>query len=138
MALAGNAKSLTVCVLGATFKPNTDDLRGSQALELVRELLDSGANVQLHDPVALEKITIQHEGFHKFESARDAILGSQVVVLATEWNEYLEIDPNSFTNGLEVRRLLDLRNALDKNAWAASGWQILSILPQKPLEGQAD
>jgi UDPglucose 6-dehydrogenase len=137
MALAGPAKSMTVCVLGATFKPNTDDLRGSQALELVRELLASGATVRLHDPVALEKIAIQHEGLHKFESARDAILGSQVVVLATEWNEYLEIDPSSFSNGLDVRRLLDLRNALDKNAWAASGWQILSILPQKPLEGQA-
>ena len=130
LGFAGIDQSFTVCVLGATFKPNTDDIRGSQALELVRELLHDGVVVHLHDPVALEKVSIKHPGLKKFDSPQDAIFGSQIVVLATEWEEYLRLDPKSVTNGLESRRVLDLRNALDKKAWSASGWEILSILPR--------
>jgi UDPglucose 6-dehydrogenase len=127
LSLAVPGVPMTVCVLGATFKPNTDDLRGSQALELIRELLSTGAIVRVHDPVALEKIEISNPNLMKFDSSRDAIQGSHIVVLATEWEEYLTIDPKSLPNDSGSRMVLDLRNFLDKQAWADSGWKILSI-----------
>jgi UDPglucose 6-dehydrogenase len=133
LSLAVTDVPMTVCVLGATFKPNTDDLRGSQALELIQELLAAGAIVRVHDPVALEKIEISNPNLMKFDSSRDAILGADIVVLATEWEEYLTIDPTSLPNDPGSRMVLDLRNFLDKRAWADSGWKILSILPH-PLK----
>ena len=138
LSVAAKDQPFTVCVLGATFKPNTDDIRGSQALELVRELLSAGVVVHLHDPVALKKISIKHPGLKKFDSSQKAILGSQIVVLATEWEEYLRLDPGAVSNGLASRRVLDLRNALDKKAWAASGWEILSILPPSRTDFKVD
>ena len=128
---------IAVCVLGVTFKPNTDDLRGSQSLELIRELLAADAIVNLHDPVALEKVEISHPNLKKFDSSRDAILGSNIVVLATEWEEYLTIDPKSLPNDSGPRTVLDLRNVLDKQNWADSGWQVLSILPN-PIHQNLD
>lgn len=123
---------IAVCVLGVTFKPNTDDIRGSQSLELIHELLGAGAIVHVHDPVALEKIEISHPNLRKFDSSRDAILGSKITVLATEWEEYLTIDPKSLPNDSESRIILDLRNFLDKQVWADAGWKIQTILPHTP------
>ena len=126
LALGGLAGK-TVAVLGLTFKPNTDDLRESKPLDLCRQLLEAGATVRAHDPIAMEtvarllpEITYQHEAFA-------AAAGADAVILATEWAEYTALDLTALRRVMRGDLLADGRNLYDAPSADAAGLRYLCV-----------
>src|SRR5436190_12224537 len=107
-------KGRTVGMLGLAFKPHTDDLREAPALDVARHLLERGARVKVHDPVAMDRFKKEHADMDVVlaadaqEVARDA----DAVVLVTEWPQYLELDWESLASVMRTPILLDTRHAL--------------------------
>ncbi len=118
----GSLAGMRVAVLGAAFKPNSDDIRDSPALDVALAIQKAGAAVRVYDPQAMDNArrdfpTLAYSG-SAFEAARDA----DVVLHLTEWAEFLAIDPNDLKAVVSQPRILDGRNALDREAWRAAGW----------------
>jgi UDPglucose 6-dehydrogenase len=113
----------TVAVLGAAFKPGTDDLRESPALHLARQLLDEGAEVRLYDPVALPAVHREGEvpGAVLVEDVDKALDGAHAAIVATEWPEIRALEPARFAELLAYPIVVDARNALDAEAMRAAG-----------------
>jgi UDPglucose 6-dehydrogenase len=113
-ALAGEPRGRTVAVLGLSFKPGTDDIRESPAMTVVRGLLDRGARVRVFDPVAMELARRElPDGVTYCEDAYDAAKGADVLVLATEWNEFRLLDLERLRRQLASPVVVDLRNVWD-------------------------
>jgi UDPglucose 6-dehydrogenase len=117
-ALAGESRGRTVAVLGLSFKPGTDDIRESPAMTVVRGLLDRGARVRVFDPVAMDLSRRElkgdaAEGVTYCEDAYDAAKGAEVLVLATEWNEFRLLDLDRLRRQLASPVIVDLRNVWD-------------------------
>ena len=121
--LAGAA----VALLGLTFKPDTDDVRYSPALSLARELLVRGCSVAAHDPAAQEGAVIGIRGLTRVATAVEAIDGSDLVVLATEWPEYSGLDWKHLAHVARSPRLYDGRRALDAGRLRQAGWTVLRV-----------
>ena len=121
-ACGGALNGARVAVLGAAFKPDSDDVRDSPALDVASRIAGLGATVVVTDPAALENVRRTRSDLHvaedPFEAARDA----DVVVLLTEWRQYVALDPAALGAVVRHRRILDGRNALDPAAWRAAGW----------------
>ena len=113
-ALEGEVRGKTVAVLGLSFKPGTDDIRESPSLELVRALLEAGATVRAFDPASMEKAAevLPPEVVYT-EDAYDAARGADVLVLATEWNEFRSLDLGKLGQALTAPIVVDLRNVYD-------------------------
>ena len=111
-----------VAVLGAAFKPNSDDIRDSPALNVAAQLQLQGASVVVTDPKAIENGQLVWPDITFVPTAQDAARGADVVLLLTEWSDYCELDPHDFGSIVNHRRMLDGRNALDPDAWRAAGW----------------
>jgi UDPglucose 6-dehydrogenase len=111
-----------IALLGLAFKPGTDDLRQAPSLAIVSRLLELGATVVAHDPVAMDEArTLLPE----VEFAADpyaAMKGADAVALITEWPEYLSIDWTRAASLVRQRVIVDGRNCLDPEALAASGF----------------
>ena len=122
-------KGRTVGLLGLAFKPHTDDLREAPALDVARQLLERGARVKAHDPVAMERFKKEHGGMdviltsEAHEVARDA----DALVLVTEWPQYLELNWESLAASMRTPILLDARNVLDRARVARAGFRYLSL-----------
>ena len=112
-----------VAVLGAAFKPHSDDIRDSPALDVAVRLHGLGANVVVTDPEALENAARIHPQL-TYEASRDlAITDADAVILVTEWDEYRrELDPAHASTLTLGRVIVDGRNGLDAAAWRAAGW----------------
>jgi UDPglucose 6-dehydrogenase len=113
----------TIAVLGAAFKPGTDDLRESPALHLARQLLEEGAEVRIYDPVALPAVADQVPGVLPIKDVEEALDGAHAAVIATEWPEIRSIEPQRFAELLGYPIVIDARNALDADAMRAAGLQ---------------
>ncbi|WP_395295927.1 UDP-glucose dehydrogenase family protein [Kitasatospora hibisci] len=111
-----------VAVLGAAFKPNSDDIRDSPALNVAAQIQLQGAQVTVYDPKATDNARKMFPGLAYAESALEAAEGAHVVLHLTEWQEFRELDPAELGEVVAERRLLDGRNALDADAWRAAGW----------------
>jgi UDPglucose 6-dehydrogenase len=113
----------TIAVLGASFKPGTDDLRESPALHLARALVDEGAEVRIYDPVALPAVRQQQQvpGAILVEDPDKALDGAHAAIVATEWPEIRAIEPARFFELLAYPIVVDARNALDAEAVRAAG-----------------
>jgi UDPglucose 6-dehydrogenase len=113
----------TIAVLGAAFKPGTDDLRESPALHLARELLAEGAEVRIYDPVALPAVVDHGDvpGASLVDDAEKALHGAHAAIVATEWPEIRGIEPSRFAALLAYPIVVDARNALDAEAMRAAG-----------------
>ncbi len=122
-------KGRTIGILGLAFKPNTDDLREAPALDIARNLIERGCRVKAHDPVALANFESQHGGMGVTccASALEVAEGADAMVLATEWQEYRELDWNVIGEKMRSRILLDGRYALDRARVAAAGFKYISI-----------
>jgi UDP-glucose 6-dehydrogenase len=124
----GPLRDLRVAVLGLAFKPDTDDTRYSPALALAGTLLDRGARVRGHDPVVPDQRTAELlPGMERMNGAEDAVRGSQLVILATEWPAYRDLDWGALAATAERAVLYDGRNALDREAVRAGGWRLLAV-----------
>ena len=110
-----------VGVLGAAFKPNSDDVRDSPALDVAAAIQIQGAEVHVYDPAANENAARIHPDLHFCDSARDAVRDAHVVLHLTEWREFRDMDPSAL-DGVALKRIVDGRNALDAERWRAAGW----------------
>ncbi|NYI72707.1 UDPglucose 6-dehydrogenase [Naumannella cuiyingiana] len=120
--LGGSVYEKRIAVLGLAFKPNSDDIRDSPALDVAVMLNGLGAEVLAFDPEAVENARRAHPQLVYAESAEAALKDAQAVVLVTEWSEFRELDPAA-TAGLVAQRLvIDGRNVLDPAAWQGAGW----------------
>jgi UDPglucose 6-dehydrogenase len=120
--LGGDVTGHRVAILGLAFKPDSDDVRDSPALDVAVRLQGLGADVVAHDPKAVESARRRHPELSYADELDDALRGAEVVVLLTEWAEYRGLDPATTGDLVADRRIVDGRNCLDPAAWRAAGW----------------
>jgi UDPglucose 6-dehydrogenase len=111
-----------VAVLGAAFKPDSDDIRDSPALNVAGRLHLFGAHVTVYDPQAMENARRSWPTLHYTDSVVDACSGANVVLVLTEWQQFREISPEALGQVVANRAIVDGRNCLDPVAWRAAGW----------------
>jgi UDPglucose 6-dehydrogenase len=116
-----------VAVLGAAFKPNSDDIRDSPALDVASRIALAGANVTVYDPAALDNARRDYPDLHYATSALDAARDADVVLHLTEWREFREMDPQVLSDVVSRRFIVDGRNALDADRWRAAGWHYRAL-----------
>lgn len=126
-ALGGAPNGRRVAVLGLSFKPDSDDVRDSPALDVAVQLKGLGADVVATDPQAIGTASALHPQLRFEPDARAALSGAEVVVLVTEWGEYRELDPVAVGELVASRIIIDGRNCLDAAAWRAAGWTYISM-----------
>ena len=118
----GSIVGLRIAVLGAAFKPNSDDVRDSPALSVAAQMQLQGAHVVVTDPQAIDNARAKWPDLRFADTAEQAAIGADVVLLGTEWNVYRDIDPEKLAMVVNHRRILDGRNVLDPEVWRAAGW----------------
>ncbi|TNC21496.1 UDP-glucose/GDP-mannose dehydrogenase family protein [Georgenia sp. 311] len=121
--LGGQLDGANVAVLGAAFKPDTDDMRNSPALDIAHRLATAGARVTVTDPQAGPVLAGQdHHDFTVAPTAHEAMTGADLVLLLTEWREFSELDPAATVSLPNRPAIIDGRNVLDPAQWRAAGW----------------
>ncbi len=116
-----------VTVLGAAFKPDTDDIRDSPALAVALQLASAGAHVTVTDPAAINNAWLRYPQLRFEPSTTAALEGAELVLLLTEWDEYAALRPAAAGALVRRRTLLDARNAVDAAAWEAAGWTVRGL-----------
>ena len=116
----GSVEGKRIAILGAAFKPDTDDTRESPALDIARRLKALGADVIVTDPAAGPVLLARDPDAPIAQNAHEAVKGSDATLLLTEWDVFKALDPNS----LEPKRkiIIDGRNAIDPATWKSAGW----------------
>jgi len=134
-AVGGSPLLARIGVLGAAFKPHTDDVRDSPALNVAAALHLRGAQVAVYDPEAGEtgRRTFPTLGF--VDSLDEEVSGADVLLVLTEWSEFIDADPETLGRMVRARTIIDARNCLDADAWRAAGWQVRGL---GRAEAQAD
>jgi UDPglucose 6-dehydrogenase len=118
----GSIVGRRIAVLGAAFKPDSDDIRDSPALSVAAQMQLQGAHVVVTDPQAVENARRAWPGLAFAATVEEAVAGADVVLLATEWREYRDLDPERIGGLVAHRAVLDGRNVLDPRAWRRAGW----------------
>ncbi|WP_338677097.1 UDP-glucose/GDP-mannose dehydrogenase family protein [Streptomyces sp. SCSIO 30461] len=111
-----------VAVLGATFKPDSDDVRDSPALNVAGQIHLQGGQVTVYDPKGMANARLLFPTLGYADSALEAVRGADVVLHLTEWREFRELDPAELGGAVSRRIVLDGRNALDGAKWREAGW----------------
>ena len=125
--LGGSFVGRTVGVLGAAFKPNSDDVRDSPALDVAASIRAQGAKVTVYDPQAMPNARRAQPTLDYGESALSAARDAHVVLLLTEWAEFRDMDPHALAEAVAERNIVDGRNALDPERWRAAGWNYRAL-----------
>jgi UDPglucose 6-dehydrogenase len=120
--LDGSFHGHRVAVWGAAFKPNSDDIRDSPALDVAASVQRYGGQVIVYDPAAMDNARRMYPELTYADSALDAAAGADLVLLLTEWSEFREMAPDVLGEVVAARRIVDGRNALDPVTWRAAGW----------------
>jgi UDPglucose 6-dehydrogenase len=129
-AVGGNLAGKRIAVLGAAFKPNSDDIRDSPSLAISGRLADEGAIVAVHDPVAMANAARVRPDLRYADSVHEAADGADLVLHLTEWTDYRAIDPDGLRSVVANPVLIDGRCTLDAAVWRAAGWTVL--VPGRP------
>ncbi|MFF8847744.1 UDP-glucose dehydrogenase family protein [Streptomyces sp. NPDC015127] len=111
-----------VAVLGATFKPDSDDVRDSPALNVAGQIHLQGGQVTVYDPKGMDNARRLFPTLGYADSALEAVRGADVVLHLTEWHEFRTLDPNELARAVTHPIILDGRNALDPDQWRDAGW----------------
>ncbi|MGP5413702.1 UDP-glucose dehydrogenase family protein [Brachybacterium paraconglomeratum] len=125
--LLGDLAGRRITVLGAAFKPDSDDVRDSPALEVASRLMSAGAHVTVTDPEALVNAERRVPGLAGEPDTETALAGAELVLLLTEWREYKGLDPLRVRALVSAPRIIDGRNVLAPSAWREAGWEIRSL-----------
>ncbi|WP_458040319.1 MULTISPECIES: UDP-glucose dehydrogenase family protein [Bacteria] len=121
--VGGSVFRKNVTVLGAAFKPHSDDIRDSPALDVAIRLHGLGAHVTVTDPEALANARIKHPQLNYVDDRDDALRDADVVVVVTEWDEYRrELTPEHAASLTAGTIIVDGRNCLNPGEWRAAGW----------------
>jgi UDPglucose 6-dehydrogenase len=118
----GSIVGLDIAILGAAFKPDSDDIRDSPALNVAQQMQLQGAYVTVTDPQAIEAARHRVPELRFAATPSAAAAGADLVLLLTEWREYVDLDPEELGEVVRHRRIVDGRNALDPERWRSAGW----------------
>jgi UDPglucose 6-dehydrogenase len=116
-----------IAVLGATFKPDSDDVRDSPALDIAAQLHAAGAKVVVHDPKGIEPARKRFPTLAFEEDVRVAVKDADAILHLTEWKEYRELDPGAIGQLVKSKFLIDGRNMLDREKWRSAGWRVHAL-----------
>ena len=125
--LSDNLAGKKITVLGAAFKPNSDDVRDSPALDIAAQIAAAGAIVTIHDPKAIAPAKKRFPALGFSEDIEGALKGAELVLHLTEWKVYRELDPVKMAKLVANPIIIDGRNALDREAWVAAGWKFRAL-----------
>jgi UDPglucose 6-dehydrogenase len=123
----GKLKGKTVCVLGLSFKPNTNDMRDAPAIDIINRLLKAGAKIRVYDPVAMEDAKEVLSKATYCKDAYEAAKGAEAVIIVTEWNELRNLDLNKLKKLVKGKHFFDLRNIYDPDRLIKMGFKYYSI-----------
>ena len=122
--LGGDAQGKRIAVLGAAFKPGTDDTRNSPALTVADYLHARGGDVRIYDPQA----RLSHrDGFTQVSTVEQAVRGAQVVLHLTEWPEFRQLDPERLGELVAAKIIIDGRLKLHAPTWLSAGWKVVQM-----------
>ncbi|SIS49165.1 UDPglucose 6-dehydrogenase [Corynebacterium appendicis CIP 107643] len=116
-----------ITVLGAAFKPNSDDVRDSPALAVAGQLNLAGAAVRVYDPQGMDNARKVFPTLDYAASLDDALTDAELVILATEWDEFKQLDPEHAGTLVAEKTLIDARNVLPTDVWQAAGWDLKAL-----------
>ena len=125
--LSDNLAGKKITVLGAAFKPDSDDVRDSPALDIAAQIAAAGAIVTIHDPKAIAPAKKRFPALGFSEDIEGALKGAELVLHLTEWKVYRELDPAKMAKLVASPIIIDGRNALDREAWVAAGWKFRAL-----------
>ena len=125
--LSDNLAGKKIAVLGAAFKPDSDDVRDSPALDIAAQIAAAGAIVTIHDPKAIAPAKKRFPALGFSEDIEGALKGADLVLHLTEWKIYRELDPAKMAKLVANPIIIDGRNALDRDAWIAAGWKFRAL-----------
>jgi UDPglucose 6-dehydrogenase len=122
-------KGRTIGLLGLAFKPDTDDLRDAPALEVAKRLIERGARVKAHDPVAMERFRQDNPGLEVqcCGTAEEVAAGADALVLITEWPQYRDLNWEQVAGSMRSAILLDGRHALDRQRLTRAGFRYVGL-----------
>ncbi|HME13825.1 MAG TPA: UDP-glucose/GDP-mannose dehydrogenase family protein [Mycobacterium sp.] len=123
-ACGGSLLGANIAVLGAAFKPESDDVRDSPALNVAGQLQLNGAAVNVYDPKALENAQRLYPTLNYAVSVEEACDRADAVLVLTEWPEFVDLDPNQLADRVRSRVVVDGRNCLDVQKWQQAGWRV--------------
>jgi UDPglucose 6-dehydrogenase len=125
--VGGSLLGRNVGVLGAAFKPDSDDVRDSPALNVAAMIQLQGAQVRVHDPAAIENARARFPTLDYTDDIEKACEQADLVLHLTEWQQYRDLDPARLAEHVRVPTVLDGRNALPTEQWAAAGWTVRAL-----------
>ncbi|MEY3433740.1 MAG: hypothetical protein RL057_120 [Actinomycetota bacterium] len=125
--IGDDLKGKKIAVLGGAFKPDSDDVRDSPALDIAAQIHAAGASVVVHDPKAIEPARVRHPELHYTTDIDECLRDADIVLHLTEWKMYREIDPKLALKLVKSAAIIDGRNALDREAWVAAGWKFRAL-----------
>ena len=114
-------------MLGVAFKPDSDDVRDSPALDVIKVLHDLGAHITVYDPAAMDRARHILPEVEYARSVIDAAYGADMLLLLTEWREFREADPEVLGKAVAHRKMADGRNTLDPVPWLNAGWEFRAL-----------
>jgi len=127
MNLVGDLRGKTVAVLGLAFKPETDDMREAPSIDIVRYLLDQGAQVKAYDPVAkLEAMKVLPDVTY-VDDEYAAVTGADALVFVTEWNQFRALDMKRIRDLMKTPKIADLRNIYEPEDMRELGFQYVGV-----------
>ncbi len=125
--LVGDLNGKKIGVLGLSFKPETDDMRESPAIEIVHTLIERGATVRAFDPVAMEEAKHFLHGIEYASDEYDAISGADALVIITEWNQFRALDMEKVKKLLKAPKIADLRNIYEPSDMRELGFDYVGV-----------
>jgi UDPglucose 6-dehydrogenase len=120
--MGGSLRGARIAVLGAAFKPDSDDVRDSPALDVAVALRREGGRVTVYDPQAVENARALHPELDYGTDLMDTVTGADLVMLLTEWSAFRTMDPATIGGAVAARNIVDGRMVLDPAQWRAAGW----------------
>ena len=125
--LSNDLSGKKIAVLGAAFKPDSDDVRDSPALDIAAQIQAAGAIVTVHDPKAITNAQKRFPGLNYAQEINETLKDAELVLHLTEWKIYREINPAQIKSLVKSAIIIDGRNALDREAWRAAGWKFRAL-----------
>ena len=125
--LADDLRGKKVAILGAAFKPDSDDVRDSPALDIAAQIQATGAVVTVHDPKAIANAQKRFPALNFADDVNATLKDAEIVLHLTEWKIYREIDPAKVKSIVKNPIIIDGRNALDRDLWRSAGWKFRAL-----------
>ena len=125
--LSDDLQGKKVAILGAAFKPDSDDVRDSPALDIAAQIQAAGAVVTVHDPKAIVNAQKRFPALKFAEDIDNTLKDAEIVLHLTEWKIYREIDPVKAKSLVKSAIMIDGRNALDRTTWQSAGWKFRAL-----------